>query len=231
MLKEALAAWKKIPKKERKLGYDPATRTNQINRRETQYPDDGLGLRVYTRDMPRNDLPKDWRGTAWNVDSLWYRKDEAPSIFPKNLKKGVTFEWPQAMAHRLIRHNFVDNVRGQTNGYEANQVKTGTITTTVTKVSRGIAYVTFEGESHTAIENGQWARGIKTKIYGVAKFDAKKGKFLKFELVATGTRWGRTRFNFRKDDRDDSPIGFVVILDEKDEGRRVAPAEMGSYGW
>lgn len=245
MLKDALDRWKAMPKKERYLDYDPATRRDGIQRRERQYPEDGLPLRVYTRDMPRKDLPDDWRGVAWNVDSLWYRKDEARSLLPRRLAKGQTVEWPEALVGRLVRHNLVDNVRGQTNGYGADHVQTARLRTEVVRVKKHLVTVRFEGESRASTtgawprdgrfesmrEHGEFSRGVQTRMAGEAVYDRKAERFTRFELAAVGTRWGRTRYNFRHDDMDETPIGFAIVYDAEDPGRKVAPAEMGSYGW
>ena len=245
MLREALKRWKAMPKKERYLSYDPATRRDGINRRENQYPEDGLPLRVYTRDMPRKDLPDDWRSTAWNVDSLWYRKDEARSLLPARLRKGQSVEWPAAMIGRLVRHNLVDNVRGQTNGYGADHVMAARVRTEVVGVKKHLVTVRFEGESRTSTtqawpkdgqfasmrSHGEFSRGVQTRMAGEAVYDRKAERFTKFELAAVGTRWGRTRYNFRQDDVDETPIAFAIVFDADDPGNRVAPAEMGAYGW
>ncbi len=245
MLQQALERWKATPKSQRYLGYDPATRKDGINRRENQYPADGLPLRVYSRDMPRKDLPDDWRRTAWNVDSLWYRKDEMRQLLPERLAKGRSVDWPDALVQRIVRHHLVDNVRGQTNGYRGEQVQVARLKTTVTKVAKGKVTVTFEGASR-ATTTGTWpakgtfeevaqpgsmSRGMRTSLFGEAEFDSKTGRFTRFELAAVGTRWGRTRYNFRQDDVDASPIAFAIVLDPEDPGNRVAPAEFGAYGW
>lgn len=250
MLDEALDRWKAMPKKDRYLDYDPATRREAIQRRERQYPADGLPLRVYTRDIdarggPRKDVPDDWRGTAWNVDSLWYRKDEARALLPGRLAKGRSIEWPAALAQRMVRHNLVDNVRGQTNGYSAAQVRTARIRSEVVSVKKQLVTVRFEGETlaHTtsawpkdgataSVAGGDaFARGVRTRLAGEAVYDKKAGAFTSFRLAAVGSRFGRTRYNFREEDVDERPIAFAIIFDPDDPGRRVAPAEMGAYGW
>ena len=245
MLRTALEKYADIPKKERLLDYDPATRAAEIRRREQQYPEDGLPLRVFTRDWQRPDLPDDWRGTAWNVDSLWYRKAEARELLPQKLKAGESIEWPRALIERLVRHNLVDNVRGQTNGYRANHVRLAKLTTTITAVKGNLVTVTLAGASRAFTspkwpekgtfaeveEHGPHTRGVQTTMYGEASFDKQSGRFTKFELVAAGTRFGQTRYNFRHGDLDEAPIAFVIRFDPEDEGRRVAPAEMGAYSW
>ena len=87
MLRDALAAWKAMPAKERLLTYDPAKRRDEIQRRERQYPEDGLPLRVYTRDRTlfiehRNDWSLLRTAvhadiTTWLVDSILAKVDRA----------------------------------------------------------------------------------------------------------------------------------------------------------
>jgi hypothetical protein len=245
MLREALRKWEALPVKERLLDFDPTSRRAEIRRREQLYPTDGLPLRVYARDMPRKNVPDDWRKAAWNVDSLWFRKDEARALLPEHLREGQHVDWPRLLLHRLIRNNLVDNVRGQTNGYKADQVQVARQRTTVARASPTAVIVRFEGESR-ATTTGSWpkdgkyagmqqhgpnSRGVGTRLSGEAEFDPQTGRFTRFELVAVGTRWGRTRYNFRQDDLDESPIGFAVVFDPADPGNRVAPALFSAYGW
>ncbi len=245
MLRDALAKWKALPAKDRLLDYDPAARRDRIQRRAALYPKDGLALRVYSRDMPRPKVPADWRATAWNVDSFWVRKSEARTLLPARLGKGQATAWPAALAQRLVRHGFVDNVRGQTNGYRAAEVQIARIETTVLSIRGDLVAVRFDGTSRATTtgtwpkkgryagmaEHGPNSRGVQTRMVGTATFDRASGRFTAFELVAVGTRWGQTRYNFRQGDLDESPIGFALILDPEDPGNRVAPAEIGAYGW
>jgi hypothetical protein len=245
MLRAALARWKALPAKDRLLDYDPATRRDQIQRRAALFPEDGLALRVYSRDMPRPKVPDDWRRTAWNVDSFWVRKGEARTLLPARLMKGEALDWPAPIAARLVRHGLVDNVRGQTNGYRAQDVQLARLRTTVVSVRKALVTVRLEGTSR-ATTTGTWpakgryagmekhgpnSRGVQTRLVGTATFDQSSGRFTAFELLAVGTRWGQTRYNFRQGDLDESRIGFAVILDADDPGNRVAPAEIGAYGW
>lgn len=245
MLRDALDAWKKLSKKERLLDYDPAERTAQINRAANQFPKDGLVVRVYSRDMPRKDLPDDWRATAWNVDSLWYRKDEARQVLPDDIKPDATKKWPEALVQRLVRHNLVDNVRGQTNGYSEAQVQRAELETTVRAIKKNAVTLSLRGASR-ATTTGSWpkggayagmekhgphSRGVQTTMYGEATFDLDTGRFTSFSLVAAGSRWGQTRYNFRQGDLDETAIAFAIVLDRDDPGTQVAPAEVRAYGW
>ena len=88
-----------------------------------------------------------------------------------------------------------------------------------------------DGRFASMEEHGAFSRGVQTTMVGEATFDIASGRFTRFELVASGTRWGKTRYNFREDDADEAPIAFAIVYDEEDPGRKVAPAEMGGYGW
>ncbi len=247
MLETALKRWRAMPERMRYLDYDPAQRRHEIRRAAQSYPANGLVLRVFTRDLPRSKKfpADDWRAGAWNVDSLWYRAQEAESMLPSSPRKGAQIDWPQAVIERLVRHNLVDNVRGQTNGYRADHVQAARMTATVTATSKTSVWLQLEGESRTTT-TGAWpqkgrydslksndphARGVQTKLRGVAVFDRKSKRFQSMEIVAMGTRWGKTMYNFRQDDLDESEIGFVILLDAQDVGGRVTPAEFGAYRW
>ncbi|MDF1702351.1 MAG: hypothetical protein P1V36_14465, partial [Planctomycetota bacterium] len=127
----------------------------------------------------------------------------------------------------------------------AAQVQLARLETTVVGVKKSLVTVAFEGESRATTtgawpedgrfasmrRHGEFSRGVQTRMAGTATFDRTSGRFTAFEMAAVGTRWGRTRYNFRQDDVDEQAIGFAIVFDAEDPGRRVAPAEMGSYGW
>ncbi|MES1227070.1 MAG: hypothetical protein ABUL72_00275, partial [Armatimonadota bacterium] len=80
MLQQALISWDSLPSDARKLEQDPQELSNAVIRLESKYPTDGLVLRAYTRDLPRNDAPADWRKDVWNSDFAWFTKPEATAL-------------------------------------------------------------------------------------------------------------------------------------------------------
>jgi hypothetical protein len=69
-------------------------------------------------------------------------------------------------------------------------------------------------------------------LLGTATFDLKKERFLSFELVAVGTRWGATQFNVRSDDLGPAGMGFYFTLAGDSPAERVAPAHFFQvYRW
>jgi hypothetical protein len=233
MLRQALDKWKTLSKQERLLTDDPSK--SVIQRWENNYPADGLVLKVYSRDLPRSEpQSNDWTGQAWNLDFAWFRKDEMTSLLPKDLTKGQSTAWPEALARRVAKLHLIDNVRGQTEGYEDANVIEASIKTEVTKVAKGLVTLRFEGSTKVS-STGKWdpsnGRGVGTKILGNATFDPQKGKFTAFEILAVGTRWGMQGHNFRERDLKENPIGFVLTLASDKPQERVPPAMIWRYGW
>lgn len=228
LLRDSLAKWKELSKKERLLDYDPATVVPRINRSETKYPADGLVLRVNSRDLERTGLDQnDWRTHAWNFDYAWFTKDEMMTLLPRSFGKKTTWTLSDNMVRRLSRLHFVDNVRGQTTGFSLESIEKAEITAKVTKIRKSIVSFDMEGE----VKQSQNGRGIELKILGKGEYNTKTQKFEKFEIVASGERWGRTDFNRREDDMERSPVGFLVHIASDNPTEKVAPAEFGSYGW
>jgi hypothetical protein len=235
MLKRALVAWDKLPKAERFLPYDPETRRAQIKRGERRFPSDAVAMRVYVRDLPRKDVPADWRAKAWNIDHAWFRASELRSLLPANLKKKATKDWPQPLVDRIARLQLTDFVRGQTTPYAADALHAASLQTEVLKVKKGGIELRFSGKAQ--VNTGTWSdrpdgsttRGIDVTLLGSATWDRRSDRFTTFELVAVGRRWGQTQFNFRQDDVDPAPIGWVLTL--APDGERVPPAALGAYGW
>lgn len=229
MLRGALKKWKEIDKKARLLDYDPATKLKDITRAEKNYPEGGMALKVHSRDLNREDLPRsDWRSYALNLDFAWFRKDEMLRLIPKDpFTKDTTWDLPEDLVRRTMRLHVRDNVRGQTNSYTDEQVEKAAIKAKVEKLRKGIVHFSMEGE--VKLKAGQ--REIEAKIRGKAQWNTLKSKFDEFELVVAGTRQGRTQFNAREDDQGKAGIGWVFTLAGDKPVDKIAPAEFGQYGW
>jgi hypothetical protein len=74
-------------------------------------------------------------------------------------------------------------------------------------------------------------RGFETRLLGSAKYDLKQERFVAFEMVALGTRWGGTRYNRRADDLEPGPPGVAFTLAGDTPAEHVAPAYLRAYGW
>lgn len=125
--------------------------------------------------------------------------------------------------------------------FEEKDVKTAKLTATINSIEKGVANIELVGESFTDAV-GVWntkehekntqttRRGYKAKLLGKAEYNLAQQKFISFEMVACGTRWGTTEFNFRKD-LEESNIGTVFVMAGKSEEEKVAPVFWNDYNW
>jgi hypothetical protein len=244
MLRRALDKWNAMTPFERSSSVDVEAQAKQINRPEAKYPEDGLVLRVFSRDLPRENLPKDWRGSAWNQDYAWFRRDEVLSMMPAKMAKGAQQAVPAPILNRLVRLNFVDNVRGQTPAFAEKDIVRADLTIEVVSVNGGVADVVLRGSSRVEAA-GRWAVAgyrdmnspseqkayIDLKLFGRAKYRVETERFTSFEMVALGTRYGATQYNGRTDDAGPAPIGYALVKAGNTSAERVAPANYWNYHW
>jgi hypothetical protein len=223
MMQRALAKWQTLSRFERLLSIDPRTQTSAIKRGERYYPKDGLVLYVSSRDLPRESMGTDWRAQAWNQDYAWFTKREVSQFLPPQPRVGQKQELPAPVVHRIACAHLVDNVRGQTTPFEESHVKKARLTTEVTAVDGNVVSLRIEGEMLTADE-GARKHGFDTRLLGKATYDVTKERFLTFEMIAVGTRWGGTQFNFRRGDLGEAPMGVLFTLAGDSPSERVAPA-------
>lgn len=249
MLRRALEKWKSLPREERLLADDPQTVAQEAARARAErlYPEGGLVLRVDTRDLPRGASAAqsdDWRASAVNQDFAWFTKDEARQFVPENPAVGQVHQVPDPLIRRLARLHFLDNVRGQTIEYGDEDVKAARLAATVTGVDGSRVSLHLNGEVRLSAE-GSWSvndrydadnpqphqRGFESRLLGYATWDGEQQRFVAFEMVAAGTRWGATQYNVRHGDEAPAPLGFALTLAGDTPAERVAPAEFWHYGW
>jgi hypothetical protein len=243
-LREALEKWDRLKAEGRKFaGEDPLDLT-KLNRADRFFPEGGLVLKVNTRDLPR-DPPQQGRwADAWNQDFAWFTREEARRFLPAELEPGRKHEVPRPLVERLARFHLLDNVRGQTSPFPAQAIQDATLTSRVTAVDGDVVSLQLEGRTK-AVQKGDWSirgyrdmnrpgaqeRGLEMRLLGSARFDRKQGRFVGFEVVAVGTRWGGTQYNGRGNDLAPAPFGSVLSLAGESRAERVAPEHFRGYGW
>lgn len=244
MLSAALQAWSKMSRDERLGEADPSMVAASAARFERLYPEKGLVMRIVSRDLQRAETPSDWRAGAFNLDYAWFTEAEARHFLPTEPSLGQVHEVPRHLVSRLTRLHFVDNVRGQTTAFEESGVQVAQLRSTVTAVRGREVTLRLSGNS-LASAKGRWsidgsrdmnsaseqARGVDLQLLGKATFDLRSGRFVTFELVAAGKRWGSTQYNARRDDPGPSPIGYVCTKAGESPSERVAPAFWWAYPW
>ncbi len=243
-LRQAIARWQEIQKAGGQPADVPALDAAKLNREERFYPENGLVLRVNTRDLPR-DPPQEGRwADSWNQDFAWFKKEEARQFVPTVLAVDETCEVPRALVERLARMHLVDNVRGQTTHFPAWAVEEAKLTIRITEIEGEVVVLRLEGRTRTR-EEGRWSiggfrdadrptqqkRGMELALLGRARYDRKQEKFVAFELVAAGMRSGGTQYNGRARDLDPAPFGALLSLAGDSEAEHVPPEHFWAYGW
>jgi hypothetical protein len=244
MLERALEEWEGLAREQRLMGEVPSG--EDVWRWERMRPEDGLILRVSSRDLMREEGEvSGWRALAWNRDVAWFRKEEARAFLPERIEAGATGEVPAVLVERLARLHLLDNVRGQVQAFAAEDIERARLGSRVSSVEDGVARVVFEGETRTRSE-GRWpvqgfedgldpeeqSRGYEARLVGRGSFDLASGRFRELELVALGQRWGGTQFNGRHDDLAPSTMGVALVqVSGVAPEDRVAPALIWLYGW
>lgn len=243
MLDQALAAWDELPDEERWLEEGVAAGAPKW-RFEDLWPEDGLALTVVSRDLVRVDSSHgdDWREHAWNLDHAWFRRDELATFVPAELRVGATVSVERGLVARLAALHLVDNVRGQVTVFADADVETAQLESEVVAIDGDRVELLLTGATR-AVTRGSWAvrgfrdrndpdeqtRGVELALRGRATWDAASGRFVRFDLVADGVRWGGTQYNARGDDLAEKPIAFVLSRAEDDD--RIAPAVWWRYPW
>jgi hypothetical protein len=222
MMERGLAAWKELPDGQKHLPADVALAPR--HRWEHSYPEGGLVLERYARDLPADGDPQALRSRRWNKDFVWFSRSEARSWLPPEPEVGAQHVLPAALAQRLARLHLVDNVRGQTLPYAPQEIRKAEIVCSVTARTDALVELELRGTTQ-AKAGGPWLlgknlwtpkkthdHGIETRLLGHASFDLERGAFTSFELLALGWRSGQTVMNGRSRDPAPGPIGFHLTL-------------------
>jgi hypothetical protein len=110
------------------------------------------------------------------------------------------------------------------------------MTLTVTGATPGRVDLRAEGRVHL-VEQGEWhsrkrndgiscliqERGYDAQMLGYLAFDRRGRRFLQFDLMATGTRWGGTTFNVRYNDVEPAPLGIAFTISGNEARDRTPP--------
>jgi len=176
-------------------------------------------FQVNLRDLPRSagdrsgqrfgdvDRSRDgWRDfTKWAWNENWIGLPSAAAFVPSG---SAAEPVPAAVVQRIAREVLVDNVRGQAPGWQAGEVREAVLTKR--RLSSGAGTMRFEYTGRAHMEAG--GRGYDATLYGQGVWNEAKRAFDSLDLVASGMRWGASRFNQREQDPGPAPMGVALSL-------------------
>ena len=192
--------------------------------RADRYPHGGLVLRAIARDLPREVDTRidDWRKIAWNLDYAWFTREEAASLVPDPALPGATAEASPELVRRLGRFHLRDFVRGEPAPWPADALHDASLSSVVTGVSGDTVTVSLHGRIRLEAEF-RWVRqgdgqshaspcSFDATLSGEAEWDRMTGRFVRFDLAASGPRAGTQQYNNRPDDLGPAPMAVVFEL-------------------
>ncbi|MFT7640267.1 MAG: hypothetical protein ACI9G1_002008, partial [Pirellulaceae bacterium] len=128
------------------------------------------------------------------------------------------------------RFHLIDNVYALNYTYFPKEaVEKARVTATVEQVEGDLVSLRYEGETRASIVSPKKI-GFEPKLLGRAKYNLKEQKFVSFELVAVGMRWGLGNCNQRHDPNP-ALMGIVFTLAGDSAAERLPPAFISRYGW
>lgn len=229
MLRQALAAWDKLPDTDRK----PAGEIGAVKaepRFDRALPKNGAVVKVFTRVLEKKpdgslvacvapaaaEGSYEHRGLGAAIDHLWLREEDLNGLIPgRNAKPGTAVPFPASVAFRLARFHLADNTRGEPPHWELNEVRKAEFFVTPENAGRA----RLSGAVHLETRDGK--RGFTGTLDGWIGYT--DGKLAEMKAVVTGEHWGEGAYTPGARPGK-TPIGFAfVFCPDPKPADRIAP--------
>ncbi|MBT3270140.1 hypothetical protein HN371_23545 [Candidatus Poribacteria bacterium] len=197
------------------------------------FPEGGMTLRQTMRDLPRSgDLTFDT--SRHNFDHVWLTGAEVAALAPTDLTPGTEYEIPPEVVRRVAQFHLVDQVRGEAPAWRTDSIRKAELTLRVEEVDGAQVDIRLTGQARLVQPPSDrvnlfssfkvdMERGVDVQLAGFLVYDTLEQRFARFDMVATGSRWGATVYNFRAEDLGPAPIGFAFALPPPTPGNLTPP--------
>ncbi len=178
-----------------------------------------------------------------HVDKLWLTEAEWKSLLPANAAKGQKVPLPDFLQRRIVRFYANDMAHRST----GDKVRGAEFSLTVEEASADRVTLRLEGMTGTGVPfeaaklDGKESHaaglcGADLRFLGTLSYDAKKGRFDRFDIVALGAGWGgnskqaaTTNF-YRGGEHKRWPMGIAIELLTTDRPiDRIPPQNANAY--
>lgn len=178
-----------------------------------------------------------------HVDKLWLTEAEWKSLLPANPTKGRKAAFPAALQQRFVRFYANDMAHRST----GDQVRSAEFSLTVEEATADRVTLRLEGKAETGVAfegatlDGKESHapglcGADFRFLGTLSYDAKKGRFDRFDIAALGDGWGgnskqaaTTNF-YRGGEHKRWPMGIAIELLTADRPiDRIPPQNANAY--
>jgi hypothetical protein len=239
VLRDGLAAWRKLPADRRRPGAVPVSDAGEQDRRFSRtLPPGGYVVRVYTRCLEQDDqgglrcCPRSaGPGTAAARDHLWLTRDEGQALVPPRARKGEQIALPPTVAQRILCYHLLDNTRGEPPHWGRDQVRTQELTLTVEEATSTRVRLRLEGTALLATDPQpeRADRGYDVHLLGYIEGDPRQRRLERFDLVALGNHWGQGTYT-RGARAGRTPLGVAFELVPADVSANLVPPQ-GARDW
>ena len=194
-------------------------------------PEGALVLNVYSRIAPLPaglDELRRRRNGQLGRDHLWLLKSDAAEVLSR-LKQAKEADAPEALSRRLCRYHLTDNVRGESDLWEPENVRKRTFTMSTLAETQTSVTVRLVGAFAMLISgikvegrNKRSEMGLEGTLEGVLEIDKAKGTFTGAKLYASATGWGASTFT-PDEPPGRFPVKFAMVVASDAVSREVAP--------
>lgn len=247
MMREALEDFEGRPEKERSKG--PKKVSDGPDRYGKLFPEDGLAVTVFTRlgDVEGEGRRPRRRGRRGadpgfldprvNFDTLWISEKKARAMVPRGAKAEDVLDWSEPFGQRLGLFGCVGTARALGAPYAEEDAKELQVEARVVGVDGDEVRLELSGritlldESVEAVPGrsrvpAQKTRGVDLEVTGRAVFDRDARRFMRFDVVATGTGHGGSSLG----PSGDRPYSVCVqLVDPEDPLGRTKPLLIEHY--
>ena len=230
MLNRALEIWKS---EDRTADVDFAREIEKDSKYHFEFPERGMALRVTVRDLPR-EVDEARRDDRFNFDYMWLTEAEKLSLVPEGIEAGQEFAPADQIVRRIARFHLIDHVRGESPSWKESHIEVSEFTCLVKSVDDSQVELEFKGQvksvrppsgrvnPYTNLKLDKDC-GIELQLTGYATFVRDSDSFKQFEILATGSRWGTTMYNFRGKDMGPAPIAIAFTRLDPEPQNLVPP--------
>ena len=150
-------------------------------------------------------------GTAISRDNLW--------VLPKELEDLSKGKLSQSLAFRIARFHLVDNTRGEPEMWGKDDIRQLEMEVLPGNKIGGSVY----------LKTKSGKRGYQAKLMGFFEIDDATGALKRFDLVALGEHWGKSRW-VANAAKGKTPLAITFRLAKKNDIAFTVPPQ-GTKGW
>lgn len=226
-IRDALAAWRRMPRAERLLSPPPDPARDPIEWESDRFarPAGGLDLRVVSRCFPFPGMSRE-RDTRhpdfFRIDRLWFTADEAASLAPAAATAGATARLEGAALERLVRLHLGTQVQPNP-AWRADDVTAAEIVARVVAVRGPRVTIEYSGHVDLSGHAPQNRRAYRGDLRGSAVWDRSTRSFAAFELLAYGLHTLPEDDRHGNDGSRTAPLGVLLTLNPDGEQDRLRP--------